>query len=220
MKKMRASVCLVSLALLGGTAFVGCGEADNDPSTHVGSGGGSTGGGPGGAGGSTASTGAQGGQGGNGTAGMGPGGSGLGGNGGAGTGGDPNTGSAGEGGAGGEGGSPAVGIMLPAACNVPDPVPCNPLETTECDGAGSACDIWYGNGAWSTFCYLEDNESAVGETCNNSIGPFCQAGATCSDNDPEAEDTCKKFCCADTDCAQGQTCASLNMLGNLGVCED
>jgi hypothetical protein len=209
------------LALLGATAFVGCGEADNDPSTHVGTGGTSTGGGPGGAGGSTASTGAQGGQaGGNGTAGMGPGGAGLGGNGGAGTGGDPNTGSAGEGGAGGEGGSPADGVMLPEACNVPDPVPCNPLEGTECDGAGSACDLWQGTVSWSTYCYEEGNEADLGDVCNQADGPYCQPGMTCLDNNPGDAGTCKKFCCADTDCAQGQTCASLNVLGNVGVCED
>ncbi len=217
---MRASVCLVSLALLGATAFVGCGEADNDPSTHVGTGGGSTGGGPGGAGGSTASTGAQGGQGGeaggNGTAGMGPGGAGLGGNGG-----DPNTGSAGEGGVGGEGGgSPVDGVMLPAACNVPDPVPCNPLDDTECDGAGSACDLWQGTTSWSTYCYEEGNEAGLGDVCNQADGPYCQPGMTCLDNNPGDAGTCKKFCCADTDCAQGQTCTSLNVLGNVGVCED
>lgn len=74
---------------------------------------------------------------------------------------------------------------------------CNPLASDSC-ADGWSCDI---NDDGVFACYEPPNDALEGEACNHNDGPFCAHGLTCPENV-----ICERFCCKDSDCAEGQTC--------------
>ncbi|MDC3958798.1 hypothetical protein [Polyangium jinanense] len=123
-------------------------------------------------------------------------------------------GQGGTGGAGGEGGGGGgSGGSITPACFT-GTATCNPLTNAGCMGAGEACDFGEKQGKPGFSCYPPPNEAKEGEACNNASGPFCAPTLHCYG-------TCKKFCCASAECAQGETCEPFDAaLGTLGFCRD
>lgn len=86
---------------------------------------------------------------------------------------------------------------------------CNPLTNEGCDGAaGWACDL----STEGPQCFEPPNSQKLGESCNNSNGPFCEGGGHCD------KSVCAAFCCSSEDCAEGDECEAIGSEGSLGVC--
>jgi hypothetical protein len=116
----------------------------------------------------------------------------------------------------------ANAVTLPAGCVDPNVFLslCDPTTNDPC-GAGNACDKAGADQYWTGVnCYGGDNTVPVGGTCDPANQVFCVGGATCDVAASGQPGTCKKWCCADSDCGGG-TCAAIDAtnLGTLGLCE-
>lgn len=121
-------------------------------------------------------------------------------------------GAAGAGGSMNQGGAGGGGAIQPACFS--GLATCNPLTNAGCTGAGEACDYGTKSGKTGFYCYPPPNDVAEGQPCNAGHGPYCAATLHCFG-------VCKKFCCADTECAQGESCVAFDsMQGTLGFCRD
>jgi hypothetical protein len=111
-------------------------------------------------------------------------------------------------------GAGAATPSMGACVTVADPVACNPVSSTECGGAGSACDV--NNTGFE--CYDSGNDHNVCEECGAN-GDYCKQGMTCIGK-------CYKYCCSDADCApgvclievDGEPIFGANAAPTLGVC--
>jgi hypothetical protein len=84
---------------------------------------------------------------------------------------------------------------------------CNPL-TSSCI-SGDACDI---DGSTNTFvCFPPPNTQGLNQSCDNSLGPFCQHGLACDAG------ICRQYCCTTGDCTGGATCQTVGMAGSIVV---
>ncbi len=116
-------------------------------------------------------------------------------------------GSMNQGGAGGQGSMPVqpecyAGLAM-----------CNPLTNAGCTNAGEACDYGTKAGNVGFYCYPPPNEVPEGQPCT-AHGPYCAPTFHCFG-------VCKKFCCADNECAQGESCVPFDAAqGTLGFCRD
>lgn len=136
---------------------------------------------------------------------------------------------AGSGGTGGEGGQAgaggaagAGGSMHQGGAGGEGPVQpacyaglamCNPLTNAGCANPGEACDYGTKSGNVGFYCYPPPNEVPEGQPCT-AHGPYCAPTFHCFG-------VCKKFCCADNECAQGESCVPFDAAqGTLGFCRD
>jgi hypothetical protein len=75
---------------------------------------------------------------------------------------------------------PPAGATLPASCWSVGEAGCNALTSEGC-AAGDACDYAAGEADVEPVvsCFGGDNVQAEGESCDNSLGPWCQPGWHC-----------------------------------------
>ena len=79
--------------------------------------------------------------------------------------------------------NPAAGPTLSASCFSANTAECNALTDEGC-AAGEACDYASGNtdAKPAVSCFGGSNTQAVGESCDNALGPWCQPGLHCVAN--------------------------------------
>jgi hypothetical protein len=97
------------------------------------------------------------------------------------------------------------------ACSDDSPFDCMPADPTTCgDDPTVACDL---NGA--SFTCLYSGSALEGEACSYGTSTYCAAGNHCFIvANPEGDGTCRKWCCSDADCGEGQTCTDFNYLAD------
>lgn len=102
---------------------------------------------------------------------------------------------------------------LPVGCWNAASIDCNPMTNDGCRPEwGEACDLGLNE---TLHCQAEPNDVALGGTCDNRAGPFCQPGLRCGSGG-----TCNVYCCLDSDCRPDQRClAASPKQGTLGACE-
>jgi hypothetical protein len=112
---------------------------------------------------------------------------------------------------GGQGGQGGQGSIQPS-CYV-GTANCNPLTNAGCTQPGEACDYGTVSGKTGLHCFPPPNDVLEGQTCGPH-GPYCAPTLHCFG-------VCKKFCCADSECVQGESCVAFDdSLGTLGFCRD
>jgi hypothetical protein len=106
----------------------------------------------------------------------------------------------------------AISACQDAKCAVEcaPPPPCNPVTNDPCDSAaGEACD----HSANGFVCFPAPNDVVQCEMCDESAGPFCEAGHTCL-----SDGACAAYCCDDGDCGTGKCDKTILMDPQVGVC--
>jgi hypothetical protein len=98
--------------------------------------------------------------------------------------------------------SPSAGSCLPPNGSLN----CNPITNGSCK-IGQACD-----GEKDSYrCYPPPNTEELCDACDHNTGLHCRGGFGC------VQGKCAKYCCDDSDCSEGGTCALKDGLG-VGVC--
>ncbi|MCK6535870.1 MAG: hypothetical protein L6Q84_23115 [Polyangiaceae bacterium] len=112
-------------------------------------------------------------------------------------------------------------MTLPSGC-VPAGLQtnCNPVTNQGC-ASGEACDLGSQQGGGSVLkCFPPPNTQKLGQACSNGDnGPFCEGTMRCDDEVDGGGGTCKKFCCAKSDCGGGNCTPFEASAGTLGTCD-
>lgn len=112
---------------------------------------------------------------------------------------------------------PAPQVTLPAGCvtNKNFKTYCNPVTNEGCT-APASCDY----SSDGVKCYPDGNTEPAGAPCDTGKNKYCIPTYHCdgaSQSNPVG--TCKKFCCADSDCGGGKCIAANAQIGTLGICD-
>jgi hypothetical protein len=114
--------------------------------------------------------------------------------------------------------APPAARTPPSICGRTDPrYRCDPVTNQGCDGvAGEACDDDEHEGFG---CYPPPNDVGEAGSCDDDDGPSCRGGLGCdTGDDDDSEGVCRRYCCANADCA-GKRCATIDpKQGALGFC--
>ncbi len=77
---------------------------------------------------------------------------------------------------------------------------CDPLTNEGCSGSDAACDYGVDQEQTQGFYCFEDSTESTSSACDPQNGPWCASGNSCYEN------SCRKYCCNDSQCPSGHSC--------------